>query len=205
VDFTIADFVADRRAPTPTAAAEMVVPRLRDVRALVERGASALANALARRTARERRHVELLTRRLRDPRRRAQDLRVAADALAQRLDAAAVRRLAATRTRLAALAHRLAMQHPGRRAARLATTVAAHERRLGLAARRAVATARDRVGRAAASLDDLSPLAVLRRGYSLVRRLPEREIVRAADALAPGDAIEISFAAGAVRARVEKD
>jgi anaerobic selenocysteine-containing dehydrogenase len=55
----------------------------------------------------------------------------------------------------------------------------------------------------AAALDDLSPLAVLRRGYSLVRRLPEQEIVRSAQALAPGDEVEIAFSEGAVRARVE--
>jgi exodeoxyribonuclease VII small subunit len=58
VDFTIADFVADRRAPTPTAAAELVVPRLDDLRALVARGQAGLAGALARRSARERRHLE---------------------------------------------------------------------------------------------------------------------------------------------------
>ncbi len=57
VDFTIADFVADRRAPTPTAAAEIVVPRLADLRAVVTRGQTQLAGALGRRLARERRHL----------------------------------------------------------------------------------------------------------------------------------------------------
>jgi len=61
------------------------------------------------------------------------------------------------------------------------------------------------VGRAAGALDGLSPLAVLGRGYSLVRRLPERTLVRAAAALAPGDAVEISFAEGTVQARIEED
>ncbi len=203
IDFTIADFVADRRAPTPTAAAEMIVPRLADVRALIERGASGLAAALARRSARERRHVDLLMRRLRDPRRRVVELRAASDGLAQRLDAALVRRLASARTHVGAVAHRLAMQHPGARAAALATAVTDREHRLGMAARRALATARDRLGRAASGLDGLSPLAVLGRGYSLVRRLPERAIVRDAAALAPGDTVEITFATGAARARVE--
>jgi exodeoxyribonuclease VII large subunit len=203
VDFTIADFVADHRAPTPTAAAEMVVPRLRDVTLMVERAAAGLAAALARRAGRERRQVDLLVRRLRDPRRRVHELRSANEALVLRLEAALARRLAATRTQIGALAHRLAMQHPGARVATLATTVAAHEHRLGLAARGALVAAGGRLTRAAAALDDLSPLAVLRRGYSLVRRLPEHAIVRDAAAVAPGDAIEITFAAGAVRARVE--
>ncbi|MCC6766231.1 MAG: exodeoxyribonuclease VII large subunit [Deltaproteobacteria bacterium] len=202
VDFTIADFVADRRAPTPTAAAEMIVPRLADLRALVVRGQAGLAGALARRAGRERRHLEQLSGRLRDPRRRIRDLRAATDAGAARLDAAMRRRLVSVRTRTGAGAHRLAMQHPGTRVAALARAVALLRHRLHLDARRALATAQDRVGRAAASLDGLSPLAVLARGYSLVRRVDDGAIVRASAALAPGDEIDISFAVGSSRARV---
>ncbi len=203
VDFTIADFVADRRAPTPTAAAEMVVPRLADLAALVVRGETKLAGALARRIERERRHVELLTRRLRDPRRRTQELRTAAEGLALRLDAALARRFALARGHVAATAHRLAMQHPGTRVAALSETIAALRHRLDLAGRRAVARTGDRLGRAASSLDDLSPLAVLGRGYSLVRRVPGGAIVRSSAALTRGDQVEITFAEGAVVARVE--
>src|SRR6185369_11195020 len=125
------------------------------------------------------------------------------DALARRLDVAMARRFAAARGRIDASGHRLAMQHPRGRATALGRMVVALEHRLDLAARRALGVARDRVGRAAAALDGLSPLAVLGRGYSLVRRLPDRAIVRAAATLVPGDAVEISFAQGEVRARVE--
>ncbi len=202
VDFTIADFVADRRAPTPTAAAEMVVPRLADLDAVVARAERGLAGALARRVARERRHLEQVARRLRDPRRRIGDLRVATDVSAERLGAAMRRRIAAARTRTDASAHRLAMQHPGRRVAGLARTVAALRHGLDLGVRRALASAQDGVARAAASLDDLSPLAVLRRGYSLVRRVSDGAIVRSSAAVAPGDDVDISFAEGSARARV---
>jgi exodeoxyribonuclease VII large subunit len=106
------------------------------------------------------------------------------------------------RARADTSAHRLAVQHPGAHALALGGTVAALQHRLDLAGRRALLGARGRLVRAAAALDDLSPLAVLRRGYSLVRRLPERTIVRAASALAPGDEMEIAFAEGTVRARV---
>jgi exodeoxyribonuclease VII large subunit len=114
-----------------------------------------------------------------------------------------VRRLATARARANSTAHRLAVQHPGARALVLGASVAAFQHRLDLAGRRALSGARERLARAAAALDDLSPLAVLRRGYSLVQRLPEGAIVRAARALAPGDEVEITFAEGAVRARVE--
>jgi exodeoxyribonuclease VII large subunit len=202
VDFTIADFVADRRAPTPTAAAELVVPRLADLRTLVARAEAGLAGALARRTARERRHLGQLAERLRDPRRRIQDLRGANDALTLRLALAMRRRLAAARARSDASAHRLAIQQPGARVAASRATVAALGHRLDLAGRRALVVASERVARAAAALDDLSPLAVLGRGYSLVRKLPEGAIVRSGAALAPGDEIDVRFAEGAARARV---
>jgi len=202
VDFTIADFVADRRAPTPTAAAELVVPRVADLRALVVRGRMGLAGALARRATRERRHLDQLSRRLRDPRRRIHDLRVATDALALRLGAAMQRRLATSRTRTASCAHRLAVQHPGARAMALGGRVAALQHRLPLAGRPAIVVAPERVVRAASSLDDLSPLAVLRRGYSLVRRVPDGAIVRAAATLVPGDEVQISFAEGTAQARI---
>ncbi|MEO6026221.1 MAG: exodeoxyribonuclease VII large subunit [Candidatus Binatia bacterium] len=205
VDFTIADFVADRRAPTPTAAAEMVVPRLADLRALVARGQAGLAGALLRRSARERRQLDQMAKRLRDPRRRVQELKATSDALARRLDVAMARRLASARGKIDGNAHRLAMQHPKGRAQALNVRIAALRHRLDLSGRRALTIARDRVGRAAGALDGLSPLAVLGRGYSLVRRLPERTLVRAAAALAPGDAVEISFAESVVRARIEHD
>ncbi|MCC6850585.1 MAG: exodeoxyribonuclease VII large subunit [Deltaproteobacteria bacterium] len=202
IDFTIADFVADRRAPTPTAAAEMVVPRLADLRALVARGQAGLAGALGRRSEREQRHLAQLAGRLRDPRRRIRDLRAATDAGAARLDAAMRRRLTAARAQADTGAHRLAMQHPGARIAALARAVALLRHRLGLDGRRALAAARERVGRAAAALDGLSPLAVLARGYSLVRRVEDGAIVRAGAALAAGDEIDIRFAVGSARARV---
>ena len=69
VDFTIACLVADRRAPTPTAAAEMVVPRVADLEARLVRAAGGLGEALLRRCDRERRRVGSLTTRVRDPRR----------------------------------------------------------------------------------------------------------------------------------------
>jgi len=181
-----------------------VVPRLVELAALVRRGADGLAGALLRRSARERRQVELLARRLRDPRRRVADLQAATAALALRIDGAMGRRAATARGRAEGAVHRLALQHPGRRAAALTAALAAHRHRLDLAGRRVLTVARDHLRRLATSLDDLSPLGVLRRGYSLVRRLPERTIVRSGADLGAGDEVEITFAAGMARARVQE-
>ena len=203
VDLTIADMVADCRAPTPTAAAEMVVPRVADLAARVARCSGALAGALGRVAGRERRHVDGLARRLREPRRRFLELRAATGALGARLAQAMQRHLGEATGGLGAAERRLVLQQPGVRVAALRGTIAALRHRLRLATERRMAAARDRVARRAGALDTLSPLAVLQRGYSLTRRLPDGTIVRDAAALAPGDRLEITFATGSAQARVE--
>ncbi len=203
VDFTIADLVADRRAPTPTAAAEIVAPRHSDLAALVERAGTALVAALARCGVRQRERLAVVERRLVDPRRRVRDLRAGAASLEVRMHAAMRRSLDRARIAVAGVERRLEVQHPGARAAAGARAVALLRHRLELGFRRAIASSRDRLARAATGLHGLSPLAVLHRGYSLTRRLPDRAIVRDAAMLAADDRIEVVFAVGHVRARVE--
>ncbi|MBI2361124.1 MAG: exodeoxyribonuclease VII large subunit [Deltaproteobacteria bacterium] len=81
IDFTIADFVADQRAPTPTAAAEMVVPRREELEARVEILASRVERLARTRVAAERGAWDQLARRLGDPRRRLRENQVRLDDL----------------------------------------------------------------------------------------------------------------------------
>ncbi len=201
VDVTIACLVADRRAPTPTAAAEMVVPRVADLEARLGRCADAMADALRRHCGRERRRVTSLAGRVRDPRRYARDLALRADDLASRLRRAFAGRLARDAALVGATARRLRLRHPATRLAGASDAVGDATRRLERATRLVLAGAHARVRRAAGSLDDLSPLAVLQRGYSLTRR-PDGTVVRDAGTLADGDAVELTFAVGTARARI---
>jgi exodeoxyribonuclease VII large subunit len=112
------------------------------------------------------------------------------------------RRLEVAAGGLAGAQYRLGLQHPAARLAAVARAAALARHRLDLATRRALAAERERVARAAGALHDLSPLAVLQRGYSLTRRWPAGVIVRDAGSLAPGDEVEITFAVGQARARI---
>ncbi len=170
-DFTIADFAADLRAPTPTAAAEAVSPSRDALFARVAELVGRATRATVRAIDSEMQKVDHLARRLVHPR-----ARLAASArLLQQLAA----RLAAARPDLAA--------HERRRA-ELA-------RRLGFALRRNLERNRQRLERLGASLVGLDPAAVLSRGYSLTRNA-KGEVVRDPSTLAAGDTLTSTFARG---------
>jgi exodeoxyribonuclease VII large subunit len=204
-DVTIADFVADLRAPTPSAAAELVVQEklhvVRTLGALYE----GLKQAMAQRLARERQHVEGLARRrvLTDASRALRDLH-------RRLDDASTRLTLAARSRRQHAAHRVSLArnalrslNPVARIASGASLLVQLRGRLASAAVHSVKASRHRFDAAVGQLDSLSPLAVLGRGYSLTR-LPSGVIVRSAGQTRPGDAIEVLLHRGVLDARVER-
>jgi len=198
-DFTIADFVADLRAPTPTAAAELVAP---EAAALVAR----IADAQARLRRVAQRKVERAGQRLDYARRslaapsplRGLAARVAE--LRSRLAAGAAGRLHSEQRRLAAAGQALAHRRPGMVPA--AARVQALSAALGAALRARLAELRHRRDRAAAALDHLDPLAVLARGYAVALDGDGRAVTDAAT-LVPGDALRLLLARGAARTRVE--
>ncbi len=201
VDVTIACLVADRRAPTPTAAAEIVVPRVVELEARVARCAGALGDALLRRCGGERRRVGSLAARVRDPRRYVRDLAARATGLDGRLQRALRAHVAGASDVLAGTTRRLELQSPSARVAIAARAIDAVRRRLERATDVSVREARARVARATGALDALSPLAVLQRGYSITCR-PDGGVVRDARTLADGDLVDLTFAVGAARARI---
>ena len=205
VDFTIADFVADARAPTPTGAAAMVVPDQEEMLAAVVRAAGGLRAGLVRRTKLSAERLSALERRLGDPRRRVADVRQRLDELGARSVAALRRRLQWERRELRELSGRLVRGGPAARAGMMRERVrgAAEHLRLGLALR--VRAAHAAVERSANRLEVLSPLACLERGYAIVRQGgPGGPVVRDAAALRAGETVSMVFAQGSARARVEE-
>jgi exodeoxyribonuclease VII large subunit len=203
VDVTIADFVADLRAPTPSAAAELVVREKQAVADSVAHLGRRLTAVMRRRLARERERLETARRRrvLTDARRPLRDLERRVDDATARL-----RRAIAAAVRHAA--HRVELAARGLRAQSPVARTAADRRRLtDLSARldrglaRQVDRARHRLGGSVGRLHSLSPLAVLARGYSLTR-LPSGEIVRSARQVAAGDAVTVLLDQGSLACRV---
>jgi exodeoxyribonuclease VII large subunit len=205
-DFTIADFVADLRAPTPSAAAEVVVrEKLHVVRALCDMY-DALKQAMASRLAREHQRVDSLGRRrvLTDAARALRDWHRRLDELTTRLGLGARANRRVGEHRLSLARNALRSLNPVARIANGTVVLAQLRGRLASAGVYRVKIARHRFDAAVGKLDSLSPLAVLGRGYSLTRLLPSGAIVRSAAQTRPGDAIEILLRQGALDARVER-
>jgi len=205
-DFTIADFVADLRAPTPSAAAEVVVQeKLQVARALVSLY-EALKQAMASRLERDRERVEVLGKRrvLTDAARALRDLYRRVDELTSRLTRAVRGSERQATHRLSLARNALRSLNPVARIANGTVLLAQLRGRLASAAVHSVKVSQHRFDAAVGRLDSLSPLAVLGRGYSLTRLLPSGVIVRDAAQTRPGDAVEILLHQGAVEARVER-
>ena len=203
VDFTIADFVADLRAPTPSAAAELVVREKQAVAQTVADLTERLHGVMARRLERAHERLAALARRrvLTDARRPLHDLD-------RRVDDARARLLRAAEAMLRRAGHRTELATRGLRAAspltRLATGAHRLERvsgRLHAEMTRTVDRSQGRLGRTVGRLDSLSPLAVLGRGYS-VTRMADGTIVRRARDVTPGQDVQVLVEQGSLDCRV---
>jgi exodeoxyribonuclease VII large subunit len=199
-DYTIADFVADVRAPTPTAAAVLATADRAELAARAQALARALVAALRRQLEQRMQRVDLLARGLRHPAERLAARTEALNRLAARLRGAAARRLHEVRHALSLGTQRLAAARPD--PTRAAERLAALGHRLRLAAERRAGRDAERLARLAASLAHLDPQAVLGRGYSVTRRA-DGTIVRASDQVDTGEALEVTLARGLLHARVE--
>ena len=201
VDVTIADFVADLRAPTPSAAAEKISPDQRDwLRQLNERELR-LANAARRALKRFGTELEHLGARLRDPRRDLLEKAQRMDDLDLRLMQAISQQLGRLTVRSENLGQRLMTQSPGRRLLDSQNALTRVSEKLSSAIQIQLKQRQDQFEHVAQTLNVVSPLATLGRGYAIVRDA-DGNIVRDASGLAPGDRINARTARGEIAADV---
>ena len=201
-DVSISDFVADVRAPTPSAAAELLAP---DANELVQRLHSLHRRLILRmqgRIERERLRLEGISRRLRHPGERLRQQAQRLDDLDMRLRRAFERNLQQRNERLARLDMRLAAQHPGRALALLRQRLDGLSERLPRAMRDTLKDRRQRLQVQAQTLNAFSPLATLGRGYSIL--LDERgKAIRSAAQTQPGQRLKARLGEGELEVRVE--
>jgi exodeoxyribonuclease VII large subunit len=210
-DFTIADFVADLRAPTPSAAAELVVAAKDEFSGRIERLHDRLAASMRHR-------IQALSRRTHMaagrpafagfPGRLAMRSRFVAE-LSHTLAGAVRARLAVRQRRLQQLQRQLDAFGVGARLAGVRTRLVAAEGRLRHAVARRRHDAVARLQACAAQLESLSPLGVLGRGYAVAWNADKTVVLRDAAAVQPGDRVHVTLGRGEldceVRAKEEAD
>jgi exodeoxyribonuclease VII large subunit len=204
-DVTIADFVADLRAPTPSAAAEMVVAAKDEFCGRIDRLTARLRAAAQSDLQRRRNAVHVLTSRrgLAGYHARLAMRGRHASELTHQLDSAIRSRLD-TRARLyRTLRQRLEQRDLARRLASIHGRLTAADGRLTGAADRARHRADARFRALAGRLENLSPLAVLARGYAVCWNADKTAIVRSAATVAPGDTVRVTLSNGEIGCRVE--
>ena len=180
-DFTIADFVADLRAPTPSGAAELAVPDRAEYALNLRTLDARLHTAAHRKAEQQRKLLDGLQERLsnRTPMKYIEEKRLLLTQTEERLFSAVPVRLETERNRLNGLQQRLLA----------AGQSGLHRRKL-------------RFAQTVATLDAMSPLRVLGRGYAVATKGAKHTVVTDAAALKQGDALHIQFAKGAANCRV---
>ncbi|WP_221798119.1 exodeoxyribonuclease VII large subunit [Oceanobacter mangrovi] len=201
VDFTIADFVADLRAPTPSAAAELIsddqresLQRLMQLRQRLLRAQSAHTHQLQQR-------LLHLRQRLRDPARQLEQQSQQLDQLERRLVNAWKQQQQQRQWQLQGWQQRLQHQHPQTTLSGLNDKTARLSERLQRGMQRLLEQRRQQLGYQAGMLQNLSPLNVLGRGYALVQT-PDGSVVQNAEQVHSGDMIKTRLASGWLESQV---
>jgi exodeoxyribonuclease VII large subunit len=205
-DFTIADFVADVRAPTPSAAAELVVARKDEFRGRIDRLLDRLRAAARGSIQRKVRRVHVADSRPAFaglPGRVAMRGRHTSElthALARLVRAS----LAARGRWLQQLERQLSTFDAGRRMAAIRTRLVTVDGRMRIAATRRQDRARAQFQTTVGRLETLNPLAVLGRGYAVAWNADKTRVLRDASQVTPGDTVRVTLSRGEIEAKVSK-
>jgi exodeoxyribonuclease VII large subunit len=202
IDVTLADLAADRRAATPSQAAELCVPDVNERLATVEHLRRRLSRSMHHRLSVRRADLARLEQRMGEPRRLVLEQSQRYDDLCARLERAARKALSARRSRLELGRRKLEAQHPRRVLAEARLRLSPLTPKLSAAVRRRLERLRRSLVASATRLDALSPLAVLSRGYAIATT-PEGNVVMDAAKVERGDVLVVRVHAGRITTRVE--
>ncbi|MCG3778900.1 MAG: Exodeoxyribonuclease 7 large subunit [Nitrospira sp.] len=204
IDVTLADFVADLRAPTPSAAAERVVPVLAEIVERVRELTLRTGQMMLRHCAFERQRLDAGIRGVTEVRFRLQDAAQRTDDMMDRLCELLQHLLTAGRERVHEAQRDLSGLNPILAIKQGLATVPQFSKRLEGQMGGILVQHRHRVHALLAQLNTLSPLAVLGRGYSILQTVPAGQILHRASDVEVGQELEAQLASGRLRCRVTR-
>ncbi|MFZ1980398.1 MAG: exodeoxyribonuclease VII large subunit [Smithella sp.] len=203
-DFTICDFVADLRAPTPSAAAELIVPESMELIAKINILKQRMIAGYYRSQKDRRSKVAGLQERLKDPRRFLINLKINLDDLKERLRSSFYHEKQNLNNELQQLQLRLLYQNPVRKISERKILLKNIQKDLFNNLSGRLAALKERLRKNSAVLESLNPLGVLQRGYSITRSMESGMIIRQAADLSIGEDVNIQLARGHFNAKIEK-
>lgn len=204
VDFTIADFVADLRAPTPSAAAELVVRRKDELTSRIQDMSYRLREAILKTITSHRDSTYNVDKRLIYPRMRLDDLRIRLDDLMGDIETRTSQIFINKRNEIQIVIHKLFYYSPRNTIERHASYLLRLKRELSFLVSRYLKLVREQLDKEMKQLHALSPLAILERGYSIARTLPDLNIITDVSSVSVGDSINVKVARGEIISKVEK-
>ncbi len=203
-DYTIADFVADVRAPTPSAAAELVVREKKEITRRLQALRIRLENDVRQTVEDHRQFLVHLGKRCTGPRKRIEEHLLRVDDLTNRCRYLTKWRLKSAADRLFHLREKLSFCFPAQRIENLRTSLTQLSKGLDQRVGHTLERERQRLDATVGKLDSLSPLSILRRGYSITRKIPAMEILKNSGQVEAGDRVEVKLHEGKLFCHVEE-
>lgn len=203
-DYTIADFVADLRAPTPSVAAELVVKDKRQVKEILDQWEGRLENQMLQILEESGAEVSYLRKRLRDPKKMIEESILKVDDFINRIRLSALWVLRRKREKNLHLDQGLTQRNPIRGVENLRPVVSGLEKNLFQNIRYYLEMKKQALRGVLGKLDSLNPLAVLERGYSITRKLPSLQILKDSSAVHAGEEVEVRLFRGSLLCQIER-
>ncbi len=204
IDTTISDLAADLRAPTPSAAAELLVVEKEVLKERLAVSEGRLQSVLKAYLTHLNQGLTLLSKGIRDPRKAMADSWMRLDDQNNRMLRIMSFMLQEMKIRVHSEIRSLSLYSPATRVASLKEKINFQSRTFSLAAVRMLKDYRMALSMMEEKLKDLSPLAVLKRGYSITRILPEKRIIRDVADVKKGARVNVTLAEGGLDCLIEK-
>jgi len=203
-DYTISDFVADLRAPTPSAAAELVVKDKGEIQNTLHYLENRLEIQIFKNLRERRTDLSHLRKGLIDPRRKIEEYFLRVDDFVNRFRRSIYWSIKGKKEKNLHLSERLILQDPLQRIENLRLLIFEMGRRLGQHIKHSIEIQRQKTRWVLGKLDSLSPLSILQRGYSITRKLPKLQILRDVSQVKEGDRVEVKLYRGALFCGIER-